>query len=144
LTLNILIHREGRNIVRDDIGVLFHWIDRLEYEKCIHPAAIEELRKHQDRSVVSTMLAKIKNYTELKELAPNSVRIEAIRKKHDRSANDAIDTDLVNEVFSDRVRFLISEDRKIHRKAAELGIAHRVFSIDDFLEKVDSSEKIRN
>ena len=42
----------------------------------------------------------------------------------------------MNEVFNYRVDILISEDKKIHFKAEELGIADRVFKINSFLEKV--------
>jgi hypothetical protein len=42
----------------------------------------------------------------------------------------------LNEVFCNRVDFLITEDRKIHRKAQELGIDSKIFTIDSFLEKV--------
>lgn len=38
--------------------------------------------------------------------------------------------------FCDRVEILISEDKKIHTKAELLGIADRVFKIDQFLEMV--------
>jgi hypothetical protein len=84
------------------------------------------------------MLAKLKNYTELKTIAPDSEAIQKIREKYDRDENDSIDTALVNEVYCSRVDALITEDRSIHRKADELQIRERVFTIDDFLEKVNA------
>ena len=42
----------------------------------------------------------------------------------------------LNEVFSERVDILISEDKKIHVKAGELGISDKVFLISSFIEKV--------
>jgi hypothetical protein len=54
----------------------------------------------------------------------------------DRTENDRTDTLLVNEVYSDRVDILISEDRGVHSKARALAISDRVFTIDGFLEKV--------
>ena len=33
---NIVIHREANQIVNEDIGLLFNWLDRLSYEKCVH------------------------------------------------------------------------------------------------------------
>jgi hypothetical protein len=56
--------------------------------------------------------------------------------KTDRTENDRNDTIIVNEVFTNRVEFLITEDRGIHTKASVLGIADRVFTLDAFLEKV--------
>ncbi len=136
LDTNILIHREANRILNEDIGVLFGWMDRLHYEKCVHPFSLREIEKYKDATVVKTIQAKIKNYSVLKTVAPDSQEISIIREKFDINENDGIDTSLLNEVFSGRVSFLISEDRKLHKKANALGISNLVFSIDGFLEKV--------
>ncbi|MGM0496189.1 MAG: PIN domain-containing protein [Bacillota bacterium] len=136
LDTNILIHREAGKIVNEEIGTLFNWLDRLHYEKCIHQRSIEELEKHNNPQVVKTIQTKIKNYNTLKTEAPESEAIALIRKKYDNTDNDRIDTSLLKEVFSNRVDYLITEDRKIHEKALDLEISERVFTIDHFLEKV--------
>jgi hypothetical protein len=136
LDTNILIHREARTVINEEIGTLFGWLDRLNYEKCIHSLSLAELEKHLDASVVKTMQTKLKNYNTLKTEAPEVAEITAIRNKYDRSESDYIDTSLLKELFCKRVGCLITEDRKIHDKAAELGISDLVYTIDGFLEKV--------
>lgn len=136
LDTNILIHREASKAVNKEIGILFNWLDRLQYEKCIHPLSWSELKKHCDPMVVSTIQTKIRNYNMLRTVAPEVEEIIAIRKKFDATENDSIDTSLLKELFCGRVDYLITEDRKIHRKAEDLGIKSLVFTIDDFLEKV--------
>lgn len=136
LDTNILIHREASRVVQKDIGTLFYWFDRLHYEKCVHPLSLDEIKKYHDAFVVETMEAKIKNYILLKTQAPDTPPVQRLRAKYDKDENDSIDTSLLNEVFSGRVDLLITEDRKIHRKALELGISVCVFTIDAFLEKV--------
>jgi len=138
LDTNILIHREANRVINQDIGILFGWFDKLHYEKCIHPLSIYEIQKYKDADVVRTIEAKIKNYSLLKTEAPDVDEITAIREKYDNNENDNIDTSLLKEVYLSRVSFLITEDRKIHQKARELGIPDLVFSIDGFLEKVGS------
>ncbi len=135
LDTNILIHREASKIVNEEIGNLFNWLDRLHYEKCIHPLSIGELEKHDNPVVVKTIQTKIQNYNALKTEAPESSEISAIRAKYDKNENDNIDTSLLKEVYAGRVDYLITEDRKIHVKASELGVTNNVFTIDDFLEK---------
>jgi hypothetical protein len=135
LDTNILIHREARTAVRDDIGSLFAWIDQLHHKKCIHPGSVEEVKKHADADVVRTLGIKLGSYKLLKTLAPDVPAIAAIRAS-DKSANDALDTSLLAELLAGRVDALITEDRGIHRKATLLGIAKSVFTIDSFLEKV--------
>ncbi len=135
LDSNIIIHREASRVINEDIGSLFNWLDRLHYEKCVHPLTLEEISKYQNEDVVKTITIKIKNYDQLKTESPESDEITSIRA-NDTTRNDFIDTSLVKEVFNGRVDFLITEDRGIHRKAAILQISERIFTIDSFLEKV--------
>lgn len=37
LDTNIVIHRENKRVSNYSIGHLFRWIDRLKYDKVIHP-----------------------------------------------------------------------------------------------------------
>ncbi|MDH5691713.1 MAG: hypothetical protein OEZ47_01270 [Gammaproteobacteria bacterium] len=138
LDTNILIHREASKVLNEEIGTLFNWLDKLGYGKCIHPLSAQELEKHSDPNVVKTIQAKIKNYNLLKTEAPETKEIVAVREKYDKNDNDNIDTSLLKELFANRVDILITEDRKMHTKASDLGISSSVFTIDDFLEKVTS------
>lgn len=131
---NIIIHREASRIYNNDIGLLFNWIDRLKYDKCVHPLSIEEISTYQDETVVNTMKVKIGNYNLLKTESPEDDLINQLRQK-DVNRNDFIDTSIIKEVYNKRVDYLITEDRGIHRKAQFLGISEKVFKIDSFLEK---------
>jgi hypothetical protein len=135
LDTNIIVHREASTVVLPQIGVLFYWLDRLHYKKCIHPLSVAEIRKHNDPKVVSSFGIKLASYVELKTQAPEAPEISAIRQL-DHDENSSNDTSLLREVFGNRVHILITEDRGIHRKANVLGISSRIFTIDDFLEKV--------
>jgi rRNA-processing protein FCF1 len=134
LDTNIIIHREASKVYNQDIGLLFNWMDKLHYEKCIHPLTIEEIGSYQDEEVVNTMRVKIGNYNQLKTDSPETNQISILREI-DKTRNDFIDTSLLKEVFNERVDFLITEDRGIHRKAKILGIPEKVYKIDAFLEK---------
>lgn len=136
LDTNIIIHREARTVKRSDIGYLFLWLDKLNYQKCIHPLTIEEISQHTDQRVVQTFQNKLLSYYALKTIAPDTPEIQEIRASQDRSQNDVNDTNLLNELANDRVDIFITEDRGIHRKGKRIGVAHRIFTIDGFLEKV--------
>ena len=135
LDTNILIHREAAIVVRSDIGKLFLWLDKLKYEKCVHPLSLNEIAAHQDARVRTTFQAKLQSYHVLKTTAPLHRDVQC-SCANDRSQNDRNDTLLINELYVNRVDILISEDRGLHRKARTLGIAHRVYTIESFLEKV--------
>lgn len=135
LDTNVLIHREARTVVRDDIGSLFRWLDKLKITKCIHPGSIEEIEKHADPEVVRTLKVKLGSYHVLRTLAPDTPQIANLRAS-DTTDNDKLDTSLLLELDAGRVDTLITEDRGIHRKAVAVGLSGLVFTIDAFLEKV--------
>lgn len=135
LDTNIIIHRETARVINEDIGKLFGWIDRLGYQKVVHPLSQEEINQYKNPDIVKSFNTKLDSYYLLRTLAPDTPSIQKIRLK-DVTRNDEIDTSLLNELHNDRVEYLITEDRGIHQKSKILGINNRVFTIDAFLEKV--------
>ena len=135
LDTNIIIHREANRIVSQDIGILFRWLDRGQYTKCIHSATIEEIKKNLNKETVDLFLVKLESYEVVDIPSPLQKEINVVSERYDTTDNDKTDTMLLNEVYVGRVDLLITEDKKIHRKALELGIQDKVFTIDSFLEK---------
>jgi predicted nucleic acid-binding protein len=138
LDTNIIIHRETPNVRNLSIGTLFKWLDKAKFVKCVHKVTVNELNKNSNLETKRSFNAKIQSYEILKMIAPLKPQVIAISQEVDITENDKNDTLLLNEVYSERVDILISEDRKIHTKAKKLGIEDRVFTIDSFLEMVVS------
>lgn len=135
LDTNIIIHREANKIVSQDIGILYRWLDRGLYTKCIHSVTIEEVKKNPNKETVDLFLVKLESYEVIDIPSPLQGEVKIVSDKFDTTNNDKVDTVLLNEVFIGRVDILITEDKKIHKKALELGIQDKVFTIDSFLEK---------
>lgn len=138
LDTNIVIHREATTIVNEDIGVLFKWLDHLKYAKCIHPVTVEEIKKHQDPKIRKSLEIKLGNYDVLKTIAPMRENVRKTLDPLDKNENDRNDTTILNELYSGRVNALITEDKQLFLKASLLGISDQVFTIDAFLEKVNT------
>ena len=135
LDTNIIIHREANKIVSQDIGILYRWLDRGQYTKCVHSATIEEVKKNPNKETVDLFLVKLESYEVIDIPSPLQDEVKNVSDQFDTTDNDIVDTVLLNEVFVGRVDILITEDKKIHKKALELGIQDKVFTIDSFLEK---------
>lgn len=135
LDTNIIIHRETSKVINQDVGILYRWLERAKYTKCIHSISIAEIEKYKDRQAVETYKVKIDSYEQIEIPSPIQDEVKAISEKYDVNQNDKNDTQLLNEVYVNRVDILITEDKKIHKKAIELGIMDKVFTIDTFLEK---------
>lgn len=138
LDTNIIIHREMANVIEQDIGLLYRWLERGKYIKVIHPVTIEEIDKFQDTAFVKAFRTKMESYERIELPSRMAPQILEMSEKYDKDDNDRNDNQLLNEVFVGRVEILITQDKKMHRKAAELGITNRVFNINSFLEKVVS------
>jgi hypothetical protein len=136
LDTNIIIHREANTpAVHGDVGVLFKWLDKLKYEKCVHPVTLAEIGRYNDQRMLKTMAIKLASYIQLRTVAPLAPEVALVAQALDRTANDGEDTKLVNEVFAGRVDILITEDKKIHEKARRLGLDAKVLNIERFLER---------
>ncbi|MBW2031513.1 MAG: hypothetical protein JRJ31_20840, partial [Deltaproteobacteria bacterium] len=138
LDTNIVIHREATTVIDEDIGILFRWLDKLGYTKCVHPVTVDEVKKHLDLKARKSLEIKLASYHLLRTRAPMSATVCRLSAELDRNENDRSDTAIINELYSGRVDALITEDKKLHEKAARLDISDRVYTIVTFLEKVNA------
>ncbi len=44
LDTNIIIYRENKDVSNYSIGHLYRWLDKLKYDKVIHPYSIDEIK----------------------------------------------------------------------------------------------------
>lgn len=135
LDTNVIIHRENTKATSFTIGKLFYWLDKLRYEKLIHPYSIAELRKYRNPQMQSLYDAKIDAYTEMRCIAPQTAEFTALLSDTPKTANDQIDNQLLCELYCKRADILITEDRRMRLKADRLGLSERVFTINSFIEK---------
>jgi len=135
LDTNIIIHREASKIINQDVGILYRWLDRVKYTKCVHSLTITEIEKYKNQQTIEAFQIKLDSYEQIEIPSPLQAEVIAVSEKLDVNENDKNDTQLLNEVFVGRVDILLTEDKKIHKKALKLGIEDKVFTIDSFLEK---------
>lgn len=138
LDTNIVIHRENTKVTNYSIGLLYHWLDRLHYEKMIHPYSVKELRKYHNEQMQDIYDARLSAYSIMHSIAPQTDKFKHMLADTPKTENDLIDNQLLCEVFSGRVDILITEDRRMRIKAEKLGIAEKVFTINSFITKVSN------
>jgi len=133
LDTNIIIHRENKRVSNYSIGHLYRWLDKLKYDKVVHPYSVSEINKYRDPETQETIAVKLESYDIIKTVKkPDSAFLKALGVP-EKSENDRIDDCLLYEVYSGRVDILITEDRKLRNKALKLGLDNRVFSINAFI-----------
>ena len=135
LDTNIIIHRENKRVSNYSIGHLFRWIDRLKYDKVIHPYTISEIQKYRDPETQETISVKLESYNVIITICePDSAFLSKIGQP-EKNENDHIDNCLLFEVYLGRVDVFVTEDRRLRNKAISLGLTDRVFSINGFISK---------
>jgi predicted nucleic acid-binding protein len=133
LDTNIIIYRENKKMTNYSIGHLFRWLDKLKYDKLIHPLTKKEIAEYQYADPAEAMTLKLDAYQELKTQAPMAEQVAVFTAATDKNENDRVDTALLNEVYQGRVDLLITEDKRLRRKAELFGLGHKVLSINAFL-----------
>ncbi len=137
LDTNIVIHRETERIINPEIGKLFNLLDKIKAEKYIHPITKGEINKLKDKEKKETFNIKLDAYNELITQSYLEKNVSLLSQKYDKNENDKNDTLLLYEVYRGSVDYLITEDKKIHQKAKELGIEDKIYTIEQFIEKVN-------
>ncbi|MFW6002337.1 MAG: hypothetical protein ACOCQD_03270, partial [archaeon] len=103
LDTNIIIHRETPKPKNKSIMYMYQWMNKLRYEKVIHPYSLKEIKKHLDNETVESFESKMNSYTEIQTLQePNDAFLNKL-KSFTPKANDDVDNILLNEVYLDRV-----------------------------------------
>ena len=138
LDTNIIIHRENTKVTNYSIGLLYHWLDRLHYEKMIHPYSVKELRKYHNEQMQDIYDARLSAYSIMHSIAPQTDKFNQLLADTPKTENDLIDNQLLCEVFCGRVDILITEDRRMRIKAEKLGISDKVFTINAFITKASN------
>ncbi|MBE6679535.1 MAG: hypothetical protein E7598_03335 [Ruminococcaceae bacterium] len=138
LDTNIIIHRETMQATNYTIGKLYYWLDKLHYEKLLHPYTITELRKADNAQQQQLYDARLSAYTQMLCIANQTTEFISLLGDAPRTDNDKVDNQLLCEVYCGRADILITEDRRMRTKAERLGIADKVFSINAFISKVSA------
>ncbi len=131
---NIVIHRETPKPMNQHIGMLFKWLDKKGCSVWIHPVTVSEIESYHDSETVNSFKIKMDSYNIAQTVAPPHEVYLSELVPNERSNNDRNDNVLLNELLQGRYDILITEDRGIHTRSMQVGISHRVYSIQTFIE----------
>ena len=117
LDTNIVIHRENKKVSNYSIGHLFRWIDRLKYDKIIHPYTIREIQKYRDPETQEAISVKLESYEVIKTIClPDDLFLSRIGQA-EKNENDHIDN---------YMRYIKTEWISLLRKTADCVIKQQL------------------
>ena len=146
LDTNIIVYRESDNTYKDNIGVLYRIIDNnYEMIKFIHPIIKKEILQNIYDNKRQILMVRLKSYNMLDN--PSKKVCDAIKNKFlkiNKTINDEYDDILLNEVYLGKVDILITEDKKLKKKALALGIEKKVMNINEFIFSNNDVKKVKH
>lgn len=137
LDTNIIVQRESLNNCCSEINLVYQSIDKFKGTKLYHPITAKELDGYRDKLIKTAMMAKLNSYEKLSETTICDDYFKQIVLPFGSDKNSENDNEILYQVYSGRVDFLITEDRGILRKAKELYLRDRVMSSNEFLTTIE-------
>ena len=95
LDTNIIIHRENKRVSNYSIGHLYRWLDKLKYDKIIHPYSIDEIKKYKDPETQQAIAVNLESYEVIKTIKEPDVSFLNLIGIPEKSDNDKIDDSLL-------------------------------------------------
>ena len=133
LDTNIIIYREANRVFNYSVGNLYSWIEKMGYIKIIHPLTIKEIEQYKDKDVQEIFKIKLDSYQKLSSSEVVNEEFKIKINEHSENEHDLIDNQLLFNTYIGNVDFLITEDKKMLRKAERLGIRDRVLAIGEII-----------
>jgi rRNA-processing protein FCF1 len=133
LDTNILIYREDDRIVSENIQEIIALLNKTGVAILIHPLSLQDFSGDKDKRRQQITLSKVKTYNFL-ESPPNPQNdAEYLKSVKEDSAPLTVDDVILYSVHQNAVDFLITEDKRLHKKANRLGLDDRVLFIEEAL-----------
>lgn len=135
---NIVIPLEPSSFLDEEINtetaIIFHNLAiQSKNTVCVHPAIEYDISRDRDNTRADIRKKLIKKY----KLVPSPPDVTTLPNKivgtPQIGSNDYVDNCLLAAIKADAVDFLITEDRRVHRKAELLGLQSRVLLLQDAL-----------
>lgn len=132
---NILIYREDDSVIQECLSKMFRLFNSIPISVYIHPASLEDIRRDKDQKRHDIIFSKTKVYPHFPNPPDPFIDQSFIQQVGPiKSENDRVDIRILYALYREGVDYLITEDMGIHKRASQIGIGDRVFSIYDSLD----------
>lgn len=134
LDTNLLIYREDHSVIRDNVQELTKILyDSNKYKIVIHPMTMEDISHIKNENDRKIFYSKIKIYEKI-DRPPVATDEFNNFVGCSKLPNDKIDNNLLYSVYKNCVSYLITNDKKLKRKAKKIKIENRVLGIEEAIK----------
>lgn len=131
---NILIELEDHREITEQFSALYQKCQSNNVQVFVHEASKQDIARDKDAKRRQIILSKIDKFPLLDGIElPDKTDLETTYGQI-KSPNDLVDITLLYALHeADAVDFLLTQDRGLHKRAQKIGIANRVFRVEDAL-----------
>lgn len=130
---NVFIYGESNEIVQSDVAKLHSIAMEHDIKLMVHPASLEDIRRdsnEQRRTVHESKFGKYPILDDLRNPDDSFTNVVGGAQRH----QDEIDNKILYSIYRNAASFLVTEDRRLHRKARKLGLDQRVLTVSQIVE----------
>ena len=131
---NILIPLEDTNQpLSNDLADMKRLCSEMNWKLLLHPAQFEDIARDSDITRRKLMESRLAQYSQLS--SPPNVETEWLEKNNIKqdSDNDKVDNALLFALFRSAVKYLVTEDKGMHKKASILDCSEYILRFSQFL-----------
>jgi len=140
---NIIIGLEDHKEITASFSKLLQQCQKHGVHVFVHEASKKDIARDKDTARKQIILSKLEKFLLIEGIHIPSMNELLETYGHIGKANDYIDVILLYTLHQDMVDFLITQDRGLHKRADNIGMADRVFRVEDALVWLrDTYEKI--
>ena len=135
---NVVIPLEdSTRVLEDSLSKLVRLASENGHQLLAHPSSYDDIARDTNTNRRSISLSRLRKYSTLQDPPkPSSTELFELCLV-ERDDNDRVDNEILYALYRDAANILITEDRELHKKALQIGIADRVHYIQQatsFLE----------
>jgi len=134
--------------VRTEMGPSYADVVRLSNKLhrsiCYHPSQKADLERDKDPERRKVNLSRIEQYECLANPPQPTAEHLALYDWQQNDDNDRVDNELLYAAFQGAVRYLVTQDKKMHHKAKRAAISDLVLTIDDYLDLLRQEDEAAN
>jgi rRNA-processing protein FCF1 len=130
---NVIIGLEDAGEVKVALADFVRKAAENDLKVFVHEASKKDIERDKDLARRKSTLSRIAKFPILKKVATPDAHELAAKYGPLPKANDVIDATLLDALANNIVNLLVTEDDGLHRRARNVGIAERVFTVAEAL-----------
>ncbi len=128
LDTNIIIPLEDSSrTLKESFSEFVRLANEYHHHLLAHPSSLDDIKRDRDKKRQKISLSRIRKYSFLENPPLPSPTDSSTLGIIPSTENDRVDNDILFGIYKNAANILVSEDRRLHKKASRLGIKDRVF-----------------